>query len=199
MRPPRIYRYILRHDDGYAPCIDNGLLTLATCKPAIRSTADIGDWVAGYMPKGLGEGLLVWFAQVEKVMRPTDYERNYRGRRDAQYRMNASGDIERVNPRYHPDRDQQHRDKRAKVLIFDPAATWYFGGEPVEPPSSLGFLKPEGQGHRVKVREPGDLEAMLICLNEEGPPGLFARPRSDEDDDCGTGCAPSPKRRLKRC
>jgi hypothetical protein len=39
----RIFRYILKNDSGMAPCIDNGLVSLATCKPKIRASAQHGD------------------------------------------------------------------------------------------------------------------------------------------------------------
>lgn len=199
MKSPRIYRYIIRHDDGYAPCTDNGFLTLATCKPSIRSAANIGDWVAGYMPKGLGEGLLVWFGRIEKTMSPIDYGRVYRGRKDAQYRLGKSGNIERAKLWYHPDADQQQKDLRSKVLIFDPEATWYFGGEPIEPPSSLDFLKPEGQGHRVNLRRPNNLDDMLAWLKSERAPSSFSQPRSAIDEGCGVGCGPRRKTLQKQC
>ncbi|NEN24631.1 hypothetical protein G3O08_14080 [Cryomorpha ignava] len=43
----KIYSYILRIDDGAAPNPFGDLCTLAICKPAIRRTASIGDWVIG--------------------------------------------------------------------------------------------------------------------------------------------------------
>ncbi|NCP83920.1 MAG: hypothetical protein COW66_08330 [Flavobacteriaceae bacterium CG18_big_fil_WC_8_21_14_2_50_34_36] len=43
----RIYSYVLRFDDGAAPNPFWGTCTLTICKPAIRRTARIGDWVIG--------------------------------------------------------------------------------------------------------------------------------------------------------
>jgi hypothetical protein len=43
----KIYSYIIRIDDGAAPNPYWGTCTLAICKPAIRRTAEIGDWVIG--------------------------------------------------------------------------------------------------------------------------------------------------------
>ena len=39
MRSPRLYVYKCVVDNGTAPCVDDGLLTLTICKPFIRSTA----------------------------------------------------------------------------------------------------------------------------------------------------------------
>jgi Nucleotide modification associated domain 2 len=43
----RLFSYILRFDDGAAPNPFWGICTLTICKPAIRRTAQIGDWVIG--------------------------------------------------------------------------------------------------------------------------------------------------------
>jgi putative DNA base modification enzyme with NMAD domain len=42
-----IYLYVVDRDFGFAPNPFHGYCTLATCKPAIRSTATVGDWVFG--------------------------------------------------------------------------------------------------------------------------------------------------------
>lgn len=43
----KIYSYVLRYDDGAAPNPFWDVCTLAICKPAIRRTAEVGDWVIG--------------------------------------------------------------------------------------------------------------------------------------------------------
>ena len=43
----RLYSYVLRFDDGAAPNPFWQTCTLAICKPAIRRTSRIGDWVIG--------------------------------------------------------------------------------------------------------------------------------------------------------
>ncbi len=42
-----LYSYVLRYDDGTAPNPFWNVCTLTICKPAIRRTAAIGDWVIG--------------------------------------------------------------------------------------------------------------------------------------------------------
>jgi len=42
-----LYTYTVVRDYGFAPNPFNGVCTLATCKPPIRSGAQIGDWVIG--------------------------------------------------------------------------------------------------------------------------------------------------------
>ena len=49
----RVYSYIVTHDGGFAPNPFHGRLTLACCKPTIRRTAQIGDWVVGLSTGGV--------------------------------------------------------------------------------------------------------------------------------------------------
>ncbi len=43
----RLHSYVVARDFGFAPNPFFGICTLATCKPRIRSVAQIGDWVVG--------------------------------------------------------------------------------------------------------------------------------------------------------
>ncbi len=42
-----LYSYVVRYDSGFAPNPFYGYCTLATCKPKIRNSANVGDWVVG--------------------------------------------------------------------------------------------------------------------------------------------------------
>ena len=42
-----IYMYVVARDFGFAPNPFHGYCTLATCKPKIRNTAQVQDWVIG--------------------------------------------------------------------------------------------------------------------------------------------------------
>ena len=52
---PSLYVYYVTSDGGDAPCHQNGVTTLCTCKPAIRRTAEIGDVVVGLVSRALLE------------------------------------------------------------------------------------------------------------------------------------------------
>lgn len=43
----KVYIYVVDRDFGFAPNPFHGICTLATCKPGIRSTAKVGDWIVG--------------------------------------------------------------------------------------------------------------------------------------------------------
>lgn len=49
----KVYMYVVARDFGFAPNPFHGFCSLATCKPAIRSTATIGDWIVGMGGTGL--------------------------------------------------------------------------------------------------------------------------------------------------
>jgi hypothetical protein len=46
----KLFSYVVRWDHGFAPNPFHGVCSLATCKPGIRNTAAIGDWVLGTGP-----------------------------------------------------------------------------------------------------------------------------------------------------
>jgi hypothetical protein len=87
MATSRIYYYKLTADNGGAPCVDSKLLTLAICKPRIRSTADVGDIIFGFGGRAtLGERL-IYIAEITGKLRHGDYyrAREYAGRKDRIY------------------------------------------------------------------------------------------------------------------
>lgn len=53
MREKECFSYVVKDDCGYAPN-PWGECTLAVCKPAIRKTAQKGDWILGITPRSLG-------------------------------------------------------------------------------------------------------------------------------------------------
>jgi len=66
----KLYSYIVARDFGFAPNPFYGFCTLATCKPRIRASASVGDWVVGTGAKsryGLA-GHLIYAMQVSEVL-----------------------------------------------------------------------------------------------------------------------------------
>lgn len=179
----RILRYILQRDTGMAPCIDHGLVTLATCKPKIRASAKLSEWVVGFRPSPAPRGLVVWAGQVAMSIDVNDYERLHSckrrgGRSDAVYRGLPGGGFERLRPHYHPGPDDFRKDTCAPVLIFNPEATWYFGCEPQMLPEHLLHIAAGGRGHRVNGTNEGDAEALQLWLTGIAPPGVHHSPRN---------------------
>jgi hypothetical protein len=66
----RLYSYVVARDYGFAPNPFFGVCTLATCKPRIRGTAQVGDWVVGTGSKTRNrEKYLVFAMRVTEAMR----------------------------------------------------------------------------------------------------------------------------------
>lgn len=164
----RIFRYILAQDRGMAPCIDDCLITLATCKPRIRSAAEARDWVIGFRPGRHAHGLVAWAGRVECIYEIGAYEKEFRNRRDAVYRALTTGGFERLRPEYHPDASQFQRDISAPVLVFDRHSSWYFGTNARMLPEQLQHLAASGRGHRVNGSRDGDIEELERWLRDCG-------------------------------
>ena len=195
---PDFYRYILADDDGWAPCVDDGLVTLATCKPRIRKGAQEGDWVAGFYPGSQNRGVVSWVGRVASKLDIGKYEETHRGRRDAVYRPRGDGTFERLNADYHPGENEMRKDLSAPALVFDRSMTWYFGDTPQDLPANLLKLAAQGRGHQVRPRLPGDLARLQQWLCELGPAGIYGQPRAPaETGGCG-GCVPKGKGRGAR-
>jgi hypothetical protein len=88
----KIYVYKMSHDSGTAPCVENGLLTLAICKPDIRRLVKVGDFVLGIGGQYIGQGRVIYAAKVTGKMGPgEEYYREYPNREDAIYRIDKKG------------------------------------------------------------------------------------------------------------
>lgn len=59
--------YIITRDFGFAPNPFQGVLTLATCKPRIRKSAEVGDYLIGNSPKATGNKL-IYMAKVDEII-----------------------------------------------------------------------------------------------------------------------------------
>src|SRR5688572_13054765 len=68
---PRIFRYVVRYDAGTAPRPFDGVCSLAICKPAIRRSADVGDWIVGFRSRRPGE--VVYAMQVTERVTFAEY------------------------------------------------------------------------------------------------------------------------------
>lgn len=78
----RLHSYVVARDYGFAPNPFFGICTLATCKPRVRSVAEIGDWVVGTgSKKRRREKYLVYVMRITGAMTFEEYWN------DAQYQL----------------------------------------------------------------------------------------------------------------
>lgn len=120
-------------DNGGAPCSYNSILTLAICKPKIRSTAEENDWIIGFGGKDLGERL-IYVAQVTTKLHNGEYYKTekYYKRPDCIYRWDSEKkDYYRVavdENEYHKDGSNLDHDlDKRKALVLLSKNYTYFG------------------------------------------------------------------------
>lgn len=65
----RLFSYVIARDYGFAPNPFYRVCTLATCKPRIRKTAKVGDWIVGTGSKSNGrDGYVVYAMKVDEIL-----------------------------------------------------------------------------------------------------------------------------------
>lgn len=177
-----IWRYVLKYDNGMAPCLQDGLLTLTCCKPRIRLGAREGDWVIGFLPKGMSRvPRVAWAGQVSKVILLGEYQADHPHRYDAIYRrtgLSWEGNeiLEPLRDDYHDDEDSRSRDRRGRnALVFSPF--WYWGREAVEAPEAVADMAHPFIGESARGSSPERVQALEEWLNAIAPPGGHGQPR----------------------
>ena len=125
----KIWRYVVRYDDGFAPCIEQNFCTLTCCKPRIRRYAEEGDWIVGFHSSSAGKAALCYVMRVTEAPLPfAQYwaEPRFQGRRDNVYRPTTNGLVWVKNAfNDHDDVDCHKRDfSGVNALISD--EYWYF-------------------------------------------------------------------------
>lgn len=174
---PTIFSYVIARDFGFAPNPFHGYCTLACCKPKIRDSASLGDWVIGTGSKSYGLSCkLVYAMKVSEVLSFQQYwsdprfitkRPNIRG----SYKWAYGDNIYHKNPHSgrwvqedshhsheggkHNLRNIVHDTKIDRVLIAE--EFWYWGGKARYIPRQ--FLAAEenicktGQGHRNRFSD----------------------------------------------
>ena len=78
----QLFSYVMRYDTGFAPNPFWGYCTLATCKPEIRRSAKIGDWIVGTGSArlkricGVGCFKLIYAMRVDKKLTFEQYSKD---------------------------------------------------------------------------------------------------------------------------
>ena len=152
----KMMSYIIKDDYGFAPNPYGGFLTLATCKPVIRSSASVGDiLVATGSSAGDYENRLIYAAKVSRVIDMNEYFDNpmYQVKKPSDENKNGdniyreeNGNWIQLHNNLHNKDDMDHDLESTNVLICDDF--WYFGDKaPLLPENLLGIVK-KGRGHK---------------------------------------------------
>ena len=98
----KIYFYKMIVDNGGAPCVQDGLLSLAICKPQIHSTIDTNDFIIGFGSNVL-DNKLIYIAKITDKLLDGEYykQEKYFYRDDCLYSFNGQQYSRRENKKYH--------------------------------------------------------------------------------------------------
>lgn len=193
----RLYSYVVARDYGFAPNPFGGYCTLATCKPAIRRGAQLGDIVIGVTPRARGNRL-AFAMEVDEALTFDQYWNDARFAMkkprlrgslkqafgDNIYSRKGDGSWMQADSHHSfaggvPNEANIERDTSAnRVLISENFR--YFGTSAIEVPAgvrrdgALDMCDP-GRGHRVNF--PDALVARFVAwLSEETQPGVWGDP-----------------------
>jgi hypothetical protein len=171
----RLYSYCIPYDDGAAPNPYWGVCTLVICKPAIRRTAQVGDWVAGTgakyarladgKPRNMSGRLVYAMKITDKISMP-DYDQLTRNtlpnkipdlnRRDEHRHLgdsiyDFSGPSVVQRPGVHKEENAE-RDLSGRFALLS-THFLYFGAAAIELPGHLVDIAQNRQGHRVGLND----------------------------------------------
>ncbi len=203
----RLYVYKVRYDDGTAPCVEDGILSLALCKPAIRATARVGDTLIGFAAKSMcADQRLVYAAVVTERLADGAYyrEARWRNRLDCMYAWRAGAFRRKRDAAVHDaaadlvhDLGEAPRYSRANVLVSD-NFRYYAESRPADHaryPALARMIDRLGQGHRLNHgdRVHDEIERYLAELWSERPPRTAAVPAASKCKPCAP-VAPSARK-----
>lgn len=110
-----LYSYVVRYDSGFAPNPFYGFCTLATCKPKIRASAHVDDWIvgSGSGAKGVRRARhLVYAMRVTETLTWDEYSADPRFERKKPFRRGSRKQTcgDNIYHRAHPGAAWQQRD-----------------------------------------------------------------------------------------
>lgn len=213
----KLYTYCIPYDDGAAPNPYWGTCTLVICKPVIRRTAQIGDWIVATGSKNapvLGDisNKIVYAMKVtdkkpmikydehckeellEKIpdMNNKDFRR-WKG--DCIYDFSKNGTSPTQRKGVH-NKDNVDTDLGGQYALLS-THFYYFGSEPVEMPLELKGIIHNQQGHKSNANDKYK-EAFVNWLEKEHkdklnnpvliPGMLLGKDLSEADIDNCAGC-----------
>ena len=169
---PRYFTYIVKWDSGLAPNPFYGFCTLAVCKPRIRKSAQIGDWIIGLGSSnqnrlGLNyRGRLIYAMEVtEKItfdeywkdkrfLKKRQYVNSAKGRwGDNMYYMNSKGEWVQKTYEAHNTLEDKRRDTSVSAVLVS-KNFFYFGKECIDLPKFFKSISDKAtQGHKYKGLE----------------------------------------------
>lgn len=208
----KIFSYVVHYDSGFAPNPFFGFCSLATCKPRIRKSAQINDWIIGTGSncKNIGHGRRLVFAM--RVTEDMDIESYWQDKRFYYKRPIRNGSrkqqcgdniyyrschdspwvqLDSYHTHSNAEITKKHISQDTKVdrvLISDDF--YYFGGEgPIIPKgfrdnANCNIIK-TGPGER-HINDSSKIETVIEWLRSIGESGYLGEPLEWIQDDART-------------
>jgi hypothetical protein len=192
----KLYSYVVTHDTGFSPNPLWGYCTLAACKPAIRRTAAVGDWIVGLSPKADGNRI-IYAMLVDEIL---PYDQYYCDKRfgtkipskskvvckcgDNIYKPLPEGGFLQLQSTHSNKDGTENKKTKAHdlggVYVLISKTFHYFGSRGPELPDGLSELKVR-RGH--KNRFPRDVILKFLEFIANQPKGVGGPPSKWPPDD----------------
>ena len=213
---PTLFSYCIRHDSGAAPNPFWGTCTLVICKPIIRRTAKVSDWIVGTgsvdSPIGSMSGRVVAVMEVTDKMTMQKYDiftqQALPGKvpkwygHDPRRRLgdsiyDFSSHPPKLRKSVHKEYNRQ-RDMNGRYALLS-RRFWYFGDNALKLPDDLLGIVKQGPGHRSRAND-AYIERFLQWLNGLGlePDRLYGKPQEMLFKDSDIPIDQSVEERLAR-
>jgi Nucleotide modification associated domain 2 len=198
---PSLYSYCIPYDDGAAPNPFWGVCTLVICKPAIRKTARVGDWIAGTGAKFARRGdrgtrdmsgHLIYAMKVTQKMTMAAYDAYTRTKLQKKIPSWRSSDrLRRVGDSIYDfsgkkvvQRKSVHTEENVDTDLGGKYALlsthfYYFGDQAISLPPDLRAIAQNRQGHRRTLNDPY-VDQFIRWIERKYKPGtLVGKPMCD--------------------
>ena len=186
----KLYSYIITHDTGFSPNPFWGWCTLANCKPGIRRTAQLGDWIVGLSPKATGNRV-VFVMKVDEILDYAHYflDSRFKNKKpdytkgmviykngDNIYKPLCCGKFKQLPSMHSNGKKENPVTKKSDLCgknVLVGKTFYYLGGTGPELPAQLNELK-VGRAYKNKFSEETISDFLeLICSR---PRGVIAPP-----------------------
>jgi len=191
-----IFTYVIEHDLGFAPNPFHGFCTLACCKPKIRSTAAVGDYILGFGAAKPGiSGKLSYWMLIERILsfdqywsdprywrkRPCMLGTTYLRYGDNIYHHERGNNDFRQEDSFHSEKNgvlsfgnlKRDTGTTQNVLIASEFAYW--GKSAITLPDGLNRFIIRGPGHKSRFTQ-SEIAAFLAWLKNRPERGYLDEP-----------------------